>query len=184
MAINKNSGQTVFTVPELSQLVDGYSGKKMNSALKYAVGHGDLIRITRGIYALDNRYSKLELGNKYKSPSYISFYTVLVKKGFIFQPYSSIFLASRRSTIVDLDGQKYVYRKIKDTILLNHMGIEIESGVAWASPERAICDKIYLDGDEYFDNLRSINWGLMKKLNAYVYGKNKVIDMFIAKNSR
>jgi len=50
--------------------------------------------------------------------------------------------------------------------------------------ERALCDKIYLDGDEYFDNLRQINWELAGKLNAEVYFHNSNIAKFISKYAK
>lgn len=183
LAIQKKSYQTVFPISGLTQLVENYQGKKLHSALKYAVRHGDLTRITRGIYAFDSHYSKTELANKYKSPSYISFYTALVKEGVVFQPYEGIYLACRRSQTVEIAGQKYIYRKIKDEILLNPLGILPIAGVSWASVERALCDTLYLDGDEFFDNVRSVNWDMMKNLSANVYASHPVIDDFIAKNS-
>ena len=183
LAIKKRNKQTVFTVSDLAQVVEGYQSKKLNSALKYAINHKDLIRISRGIYAFDQNYSRLEFANKFRSPSYISLYTVLQEAGIVFQPYVSIYVVSRRSQEIDIDGQKYIYRKIKDNILLNPFGAISVNGVHKATPERAICDKLYLDGDEFFDNLRNINWELMKKLNIEVYENNKVINLFIAKNN-
>jgi len=62
--------------------------------------------------------------------------------------------------------------------LLNTLGVKNENGVQVACTERAVCDKLYLDGDEYFDNLRSINWELMGQLNDEVYSNNKTISNF------
>jgi len=107
---------------------------------------------------------------------------VLAGNGVVFQPYTSVYIASRRSEMVVIDAQKYIYRKIKDEILLNPLGINISNGISVASVERAICDKLYLDGDEYFDNLRTVNFELMIKLNEIVYGNNKTIKQFIGKN--
>lgn len=182
--ITKKTDQTVFSTLEISLLVDSYSGAKLHSAVKYAVKAGELIRITRGFYALSQEYSKAEFGNKYRVPSYVSLYTVLQEAGIVFQVYDSIFLVANRSEEVAVDGQKYVYRKIKDDILLNELGLVVKDGVNIASAERAICDKIYLDGDEYFDNIRSINWDLMKELNARVYGNSTAISRFISKNNK
>jgi predicted transcriptional regulator of viral defense system len=181
LSLANKLNQTVFLSSQLAHLVSDYQDKKLHSAIKYAIGHGDLNRITRGIYSFDRHYSRYEMANKYMSPSYISFYTELATAGIVFQPYSDIYLASRRSQTVDIDDQKYIYRKLKDTILLNQLGIRIDNGVSWASPERAVCDKIYLDGEEYFDNLRMINWDFMKKLNHEVYENNKLINLFIDK---
>jgi hypothetical protein len=111
-------------------------------------------------------------------------YTIFQKEGIVFQPYSSIYIVSNRSEEVDIDEQKYIYRKVKDNILLNPLGVSNENHIQTASRERAICDKLYLDGDEYFDNLRNINWNFMNQLNNQVYSENKVIADFIIKNKQ
>jgi hypothetical protein len=182
--ISKKADQTVFGFTDLSGAVVGYTGPKLRSALKYAIHKGDLVRISKGMYALSNAYSKHEFANKYRSPSYLSLYTVLQKAGIVFQPYSSIYAVSNRSEERTFDDQTYIYRKIKDAILLNPLGIENENNTQYATPERAICDKLYLDGDEYFDNLRGIDWVFMQKLNTLVYGNNKTISNFIHKNTQ
>ncbi len=181
---SKKINQTVFGFSDLSNAVAGYTGPKLRSALKYALQKGDLFRISKGIYSLSKDYSKQEFANKYRSPSYISLYTIFQKTGIVFQPYSSIYVISNRSKEVEFDSQKYIYRKIKDEILLNPLGIKNENNTQVATPERAICDKLYLDGDEYFDNLRNINWTLMCQLNNQVYGDNKTISNFINKNTK
>lgn len=80
---NKNN-QTVFRFSDLSQIVEGYTGPKLRSALKYALNKGDIFRISQGIYCLSKDYSRFEFANKYRSPSYISLYSVLKKKGLFF----------------------------------------------------------------------------------------------------
>ena len=180
----KNNTQTVFNFSDLSHIADGYTGSKLNSALKYSLAQGDIYRITRGIYSLSSDYSRLEFANKYKIPSYISTYTVLQKNGVVFQPYSTIYVISNRSQEIEIDDQKYIYRKIKDNILLNTFGVRNENGIQMASTERAICDKLYLDGGEYFDNLRDVDWDLMKQLNNLVYANNKTILNFINVNKK
>ena len=182
LSIGKNSRQTVYLVSDLSQQVAGYSGAKLYSALKYATKKKDLNRITRGIYAFSKDYSRIEFANKFRTPSYISLYTILQEAGIIFQPYSDIYIVSQRSEVYEVDGQKYIYRKIKDNILLNRMGTIYVDGVHKATAERALCDTLYLDGDEFFDNLRDINWNLMKQLNSDVYANNKLIAGFIKKS--
>lgn len=183
LSIGRDSRQTVYLVSDLSQQVAGYSGAKLYSALKYATKKKDLNRITRGIYAFSKDYSRIEFANKFRTPSYISLYTILQEAGIIFQPYSDIYIVSQRSEVYEVDGQKYIYRKIQDDILLNHTGTIYVDGVHKASAERALCDTLYLDGDEFFDNLRDINWDLMKKLNSDVYANNTLIAEFIKKSS-
>lgn len=180
----KKNAQTVFTTSDLSTLISNYSGEKLKSAIKNALQKKDLIRISKGIYSIKNDYSKQEFANKYKSPSYISLYTVLQESGVIFQPYESIYLISNRSQEVVVDSQKYIYRKIKDEILLNPFGIINVDNINRASPERAICDKIYLDGLEYFDNLTKINWGKIIEINKLVFSNNQLINKWILKNTK
>ena len=181
---NQAKNQTVFTTVEIKQLCNIYKPVELHSALIYATNKGYLYRITRGIYALNRDYSRVEFANKFRTPSYVSLYTVLNKNGVVFQPYSDITIVSNRSEVTEIDGQKYIFRKIKDAILLNSIGVLDVDGIYTAATERAICDKLYLDGDEYFDNLREINWEFMKELNEKVYCNNSVIDYFISKNSK
>ena len=173
--------QTVFTISEISYITH-YSDGKLYSALKYAVKTNHLIRISKGLYAFDHQYSKYEYANKLRSPSYISLYTVLQEHNIVFQPYTSVFSIANRNETMARDGQNYVYRKIKDSILLQPLGIASENGVFKASPERALCDKIYLDHQEYFDNLRSINWDFVISLNQKVYNDNRNIALFVKEN--
>ncbi len=177
------SGQTVFSLRDLLSVNSKYSGNKLNSALKYLVKNGDLIRISKGLYALDKSYSIQEFANKFRIPSYISLYTVLFEKGVVFQPYESIYVISKRSETKLINGKNIIYKKIKDEILLNPLGIESVDGVYKASVERAICDKIYLGGPEYFDNLRGVNFDKLDKLNKQVYSNNKDISKWILQNT-
>ena len=108
-------------------------------------------------------------------------YTVLQESGVVFQPYSSIYLISKRSEEVNIDNQKYIYRKIKDNILLNPLGIIQNDSISIATKERAICDILYLDDEQYFDNLREIDWNMILKLNKNVYENNINISNFINK---
>lgn len=178
------TGQTVFSLADLSSLSYLYYGNKLNSALKYLVKNKDLVRISKGLYALDENYSLQEFANKFRTPSYISLYSVLSEKGVVFQPYESIFVISQRSEEKIVNGQKIIYKKIKDEILLNPLGIESINFVCKASLERAICDKIYLTGAEYFDNLRDVNFKKIEVLNKEVYSNNKDITKWILQNTK
>lgn len=178
------TGQTVFSLTDLSSLNYSYYGNKLNSALKYLVKNKDLIRISKGLYAIDKNYSLQEFANKFRTPSYISLYTVLAEKGVVFQPYESIYVISQRSEEKIIDGQKIIYKKIKDEILLNPLAIGSTDFVCKASLERAICDKIYLTGAEYFDNLRDVNFKKIEELNRKVYLNNKDITKWILQNTK
>ena len=70
----------------------------------------------------------------------------------------------------------FIYKKIKDKILYNNLGITIENNVTLATSERAICDLIYLGFEYYFDNLRQIDFELIKDLNDKLYKKRQISD--------
>jgi hypothetical protein len=175
-----NSKATVFTVADIKKALEIEDKKSLYNAIYYALNKGELYKISEGIYSFNSNYSKKEFANKYRIPSYISLYTVLQDSGIVFQPYTSVFVITNRSETVDIGGQKYVYRKIKDEILLNPLGINQKDGISTATVERAICDKIYLDGIEYFDNLRNVDFNMIKKLNVEVYESNKNISKFLS----
>jgi len=171
---------TVFNITDIKTILGITNEKAIYNALAYALKTKEMYKISNGIYSYDRSYSKKELGNKYRTPSYISTYTVLQEEGIVFQPYSSITLICNRSEKKEIDGQEYIYRKIKDQILLNPLGIYEKDGISIATKERAICDKLYLDGMEYFDNLENINWYMMEQLNSTVYSQNPSISKFIS----
>lgn len=173
----KRPTQTVITLNEMRQILN-ITPSQLQDALYYIAKKKDIMRIVPGIYTFTKDYSREEFANKYRSPSYISLYTVLQKKGIVFQPYSSLFAITNRSETLTIEGQMYIYRKIKDMYLLNPWGIELKEGVYTATPERALCDTIYLDGVQHFDNTRNINWKFMIELNEHVY-KSKIITGFI-----
>jgi predicted transcriptional regulator of viral defense system len=176
---NKKKDQTIFTTSEISQITD-YTGVKLKSAVKYALETNQMTRLAKGIYCLNNEYSKLELANKLVIPSYISLYTVLQQESIVFQPYFSIFTISNVSRQKEIDEQNYIYRKVKRDILLNPLGIKNNGIYSIATQERALADKIYLDGVEYFDNLNNIDWNFLKAINQKVFNNNSKILKFIS----
>lgn len=128
--------------------------------------------IRRGIYSKDKDYDKYELATKIYTPSYVSFETVLGAAGVTFQLYGQIFVASYTTKEIECDGQEYSYKKIKDTILTNHIGIQSSGNYSIASPERAFLDVLYLNKDYHFDNLSALNWEKIHDMLP-IYGGNK-----------
>lgn len=166
------SDNTVFTFKDISIIWGDTNKKAVIAAVNYYVKTGALYRIRRGVYAKDKNYDKSELATKIFSPSYISFETVLAKAGIIFQFYGQIFIASYLTREITADGHTYSYRKIKDSILINHTGIEHEKNLTVASPERAFLDIVYLNKDYHFDNLSNLNWEKVFEILP-IYGSNK-----------
>ncbi len=164
--------RTVFSFKELIILFPDVSSQKLKSRLSYYIKKGELYHIRRGLYAKDNKYDRREVANKIYTPAYISFETVLQSAGIIFQYYSQIFVASYKSRIITVDGQTYVFRKIKEPILTDNTGIEIKKYYSIASLERAFLDMLYQHKDYYFDNLNPLNWDRVDEILP-VYGAGR-----------
>ncbi|MBU2635310.1 hypothetical protein KJ841_02455 [Patescibacteria group bacterium] len=151
------SKSTVFSFKDIS-LLWGDSGNAARVRISYYIKNKDLYRIRQGFYAKDRNYDRLELATKIYTPSYVSFETVLAKAGIIFQLYSQIFIASYLTREIIADNQKYSYRKIKDSVLTNNLGIEQKDNYSIATAERAFLDVVYSNKNYHFDNLSNIDW--------------------------
>jgi len=152
------SKKTVFSFKDIVLL---WNESNLNAArvrVNYFVKNGELIHLRRGLYAKDNNYNKLELATKIFTPAYVSFETVLAQEGVTFQYYGNIFVASYLTREIEVDGQIYVFKKMKDFALSDSVGIKNENEQSIASKERAFLDVIYINKDYHFDNLGSLNW--------------------------
>ena len=174
------SNNTVFTFKELSLLWNETDAKLTKKRVYRYTKMGKLYPIRKGVYAKDKNYDKLELANKIFTPAYISLETVLSREGIVFQYYDQIFIVSYLSRSIFCDGQAYIFRRIKDVVLMNSTGIEKKDNYYIAGKERAFLDTIYLNKNYHFDNLSSINFdicfemlpvydnkAMVKRLNLY-----------------
>jgi len=168
------SNKTIFSTKEIALLWNEENSAAVRNRLNDYVKNGKLIRLRRGLYSKDKNYDKFELAVNIYTPSYISFETVLYKAGAIFQYYNSIFVASYLARDINVDNQKYSYRKIKDTVLTNQSGIKRNNNYYIASPERAFLDVVYLNKGYHFDNLSPIEWDKVFEILP-VY-KNKAME--------
>lgn len=155
------SKKTVFTIKDVSLLWQDVDTNAAKSRLNYYVRTGNLYRIRRGIYAKSKSYEKLDLATRICTPSYVSFETILLKEGIIFQYQTTITLASYCSRTIEVDNQKYSYQKIKEDVLLNPLGILHEKETSIASKERALLDTLYIHADYHFDNTRLLDWNVV-----------------------
>jgi len=168
------SNKTVFTAQEVSLIWQENSKDRFKNKIKYYLDKGDLIRLRQGIYAKEN-YNIQEAAAKIYKPSYISFETVLAQAGIIFQYYETIYVASYLSREILLkDGQKIIYHKLKNEVLLNPKGLKRKNNITIASKERAFLDLIYINPNYYFDNLSSIDWKLCFDLIKIYQNKNLI----------
>ena len=166
------SKKTVFTFKDLILLWGESDVNFVKKKIHRYVKSGKMNSIRKGIYSKDKNYDKYELATKIYTPSYISLETVLGAAGITFQFYGQIFVVSYTTKEIECDGQKYSYKKIKDTILTNQAGIESRENYNIASPERAFLDVIYLHKDYHFDNLSILNWEKVEEILP-IFGGNK-----------
>jgi len=166
------SKKTVFTFKDLILLWGESDVDFVKKKIHRYVKAGKMNAIRRGIYSKDKNYDKYELATKIYTPSYVSFETVLGAAGVTFQLYGQIFVASYTTKEIECDGQRYSFRKIKDTILTNPVGLELIENYSIASPERAFLDVTYRNKDYHFDNLSALNWEKVYEILP-IYGGNK-----------
>ncbi|EKD56360.1 MAG: hypothetical protein ACD_58C00213G0003 [uncultured bacterium] len=173
------SKKTVFSTKDLILIWQIPEPNYLKTKIYRLVKNGQLNRVRNGLYAIDSNYLKDELANKIIIPSYISLQTVLLRAGIIFQYDSAIYSISKLSKEIIIDKQKYVYKKIKDSVLLNSSGIVRKENYDVASCERALLDTLYLYGDFYFDNLAKIDWQICSEI-VKIYD-NKSLEKKLAK---
>jgi predicted transcriptional regulator of viral defense system len=166
------SKKTIFSTKDVALLWGEKSETAARVRLSYYAKAGKLIRVHRGLYAKDKNYDKFELATKIYTPSYISFETVLAKAGVIFQFYGQIFVASYVKRDVIANSQTYSYKRIRDSILTDHAGIEAKENYHIASPERAFLDVVYSAKEYHFDNLSPLNWEKVFEILSIYKNKN------------
>jgi len=158
------SSKTVLTLKDIALLWQDATTDAARVRLSYYVKKGDLYQIRRGLYAKSTEYNKLELATRVFTPSYVSFETVLAQEGLIFQYHTQVTVASYLTREITIGKQVYSYRKLKDSILTNSMGIEHRDETSLATKERAFLDTLYINTDFHFDNLRSLDWDKVSAL--------------------
>ena len=168
------SSKTIFTTKDLALLWEEIDPTNLKSKISYYSKQGALIRLTRGVFAKDKNYNSKELATSIYTPSYISFETVLREAGVVFQHYDTIFAAGPWSLTKRIGAHIFTFRKLKDSVLFNPIGIINENNYNIATPERAFLDMLYLFPHYYFDNLKSINWEQCGKL-VKIYDNQQLV---------
>lgn len=149
--------KTVFSFQELKEILQIPSEAGLKSFLWRARENKALSNPYKGFRVLPH-YNTRELSYKIKPQSYISCETVLFKEGVFFQFYgNTISCVNDRSYQHAIDNHLFVYYKIKDEILHNPIGIRDYKTYRIATPERALCDYIYLNPRGVIDAPESIN---------------------------
>jgi len=157
------SPRTVFSSKSMSLMLNTKRDMSLTKRLNYYVKKGFLLNPRKGIYT-KRKFNPEELAGQVFVPSYLSLEYVLQKAGIIFQYDSAITSVSYLSREIEMAGQTYRYRQIKDDILYNTEGIVNSDNINIAIPERAILDMMYLSPEFYFDNLTGVSKKLIVKL--------------------
>ena len=174
--------KTVFSVHQIGQIFGVQNMNVLRVQLTRRKQQGFLQNPHYGIRAFPH-YSPDELANALKTPSYISLETVLYKAGIVFQYYgTTIFSISNNTKSFLIDSTNYQYHKITPKILLNPAGILHHGGIATASIERAICDRLYLTPGYYFDNLRNVSRTKIFEVAEIYENRRLILDLTQLKN--
>lgn len=169
-----NSWKTVFSKNDIRKLLDYKTTFALDKFIQRSKDSWILENPFYWIYTF-KKYEIFEFACKLRKLSYISFETVLQKEGVIFQDYSNtIFLASDDTGEKNAVGKVFKFNKLKNSVLLNPLGIDHKWSYMIASKERAICDRIYLSKNYYFDNLEWLNTEKLLEISK-IYNNKRVI---------
>jgi len=171
-----NSQKTVFSYDDISAILCIENKNTIKSFIFRLLKNWIFKSNFKWIYTL-NKYNIFEFASKLKKDSYISFETVLKQNWVIFQDYSNtIFLASNNSILKNIWWNYFKYNKLKDSILYNPLWIINKWNYLIACTERAICDRIYLSPNYYFDNLENIDKQKLLEISQ-IYNKRVILEI-------
>ena len=171
-----NQPQQIYSINDLALLWGIPDRSKLTNLVGYYVKAGRLISPYRGFYTTKLPYDTLELAQKITAPSYISYSTALTIHGISFQYNgTNIHVMGQKSITIKKPPITITVHKLKDSILFNSTGIE-KNRLFWlASPERAVCDTLYLHPSYGFDHLESLD--PQKLLDcAQIYENKKLLQ--------
>lgn len=149
--------KTVFTTAELYGIFSQTNKRNVDNFLYRAKKSEVLQNPYKGMRTLPN-YSTFEFSKKFRPQSYISCETVLFKEGIFFQYYgNTISCVSSDSRKYKIDNKEFIYYKIQSKIRNNPIGIKDYGTYRIATPERALCDYIYINPRATIDAPEMIN---------------------------
>jgi predicted transcriptional regulator of viral defense system len=170
------SWKTIFSYADASFLL-WIKNKDTIKSLFYRLTKSWILQhLASGLYALPH-FDHFEFATLLKKNSYISFETVLKQHSIIFQDYgTTLFLASDKSLTKSAFWTIFEYHKLRDDLLSNPLGIIQTGQYAIATAERAVCDRLYLSPNYYFDNIEPLD--KEKLLNiAEMYNQRVILSV-------
>lgn len=171
-----NSKKTVWTYQDVSLVLGMTNRDTIKSFFARWINDGIFVNLQKWIYALKN-YNIYEFATKVKKKSYISLETVLKQQWIIFQDYAhTIFLVSDNTWSKTSKDYTFKYSKIQDSILVNPLWLINTWSYTIASPERAICDRLYLSSDYYFDDIEHVDVQLLQEISM-IYNQRVIYSI-------
>lgn len=159
-----------FTVNDLRRLLN-VGKNEIFVVLHRLEKQGMLVRMTKGIYRVFDRYAPLEkIASEIYYPAYVSFYYILGNTGILNQKAYTISLATpRKSKKAFLEGRAIEYKQIKNSLFFGYF--LTRDGFYEAYPEKALLDECYVVslGKDHldFDELNLIDLN-KKKFKEYL----------------
>jgi predicted transcriptional regulator of viral defense system len=139
------------------------------------VKSGNLVQLRRGVYALSDRYRKIQphpflIANRLKRASYVSLQSALGYHGLIpeFVPSITSVTTDRPETLTNPLGN-YIFKHIKKTLFHGYEVLDLgDRQFAFvAGPEKALLDLIYLTPEsDSLDYLRELRLQNVAALNT------------------
>lgn len=151
------SGKKVFTTQDLSVIWQIPKRRKLIELIKYYLRKKRLISVYKGVYAYGEDYTPFDVAQKLVPLSYISLYTTSQMHGLTFQYYKTIYSVSLKSKKYKINGQEYIYHRVKESIFYNNLGLIQNGRYTIVGKERTITDCLYVFPCFAFDNLAGID---------------------------
>ena len=171
-----NSWKTVFSKNDIRKMLHFTTSFALDKFIQRNKESWILENPFYWIYTF-KKYNIFEFACKIRKLSYISFETVLQKEWIVFQDYwNTIFLATNNTGEKKAVWKLFKFNKIKNSILLNPLWIIHKWNYMIASKERAICDRIYLSKNYYFDNLEWVNLEKLEEISL-IYNKRVILEI-------
>lgn len=151
------SGKKVFTTQDLAVIWQIPERRKLIGIIKYYLREKRLISLYKGVYAYGEDYTPFDIAQKLVPLSYISLYTTSQMHGLTFQYYKTIYSVSLKSKKYKINGQEYIYHRVKESIFYSTLGLIQNGRYTIADKERTIADCLYVFPRFAFDNLADID---------------------------
>ena len=138
----QNFDRDYFTIADLEKIT-GLARSSLRVFLSRSTERGVLIRLKRGVYALESSPLKIEkIANQLYYPSYLSFESALSCYGILSQlPYTQTFATTKLPKRFTLGETEVEFRQLKKDL---YFGYILKDNIYIAEPEKALLDQLYM----------------------------------------